>query len=162
MDVALRLCALCAVCCLLAGQEAVRGKLDMERMCMGYELWPLERRGFVSYLCTRDERGSLRRQLIVLFHFSSRLGYYNKNGTNGLLHLSFLLLEYLLLIVVEDHYDCNNRLLTIPFSAIFNGSRCNAIYLAYSVTLVSCAPLYCGQIGTLIDRIGVPEYAPGW
>lgn len=83
-----------------------------------------------------------------------------KNGTNGLLHLSFLLLEYLLLIVVEDHYDCNNRLLTIPFSAIFNGSRCNAIYLAYC--LVSCAPLYCGQIGTLIDRIGVPEYAPGW
>lgn len=37
-----------------------------------------------------------------------------KNGTNGLLHLSFLLLEYLLLIVVEDHYDCNNRLL-LPF-----------------------------------------------
>lgn len=66
-----------------------------------------------------------------------------KNGTNGLLHLSFLLLEYLLLIVVEDHYDCNNRLL-LPLlfpPYLTDPDAMQSIWLTQLLSCVMCAAL---------------------
>lgn len=120
---------------------------------MGCGLWPLERS--VSYRCTRDERGSLRRTSSYSFIFLHDL--IIKNGTNGLLLLSFPLLEYLLLIVVEDHDDCNNLLL-LPFRFPPYLTDPLAIYLMLSRGHV--CRLAADRLALLIDRIGVPEYVP--
>lgn len=120
---------------------------------MGCGLWPLERS--VSYRCTRDERGSLRRTSSYSFNFLHDL--IIKNGTNGLLLLSFPLLEYLLLIVVEDHDDCNNLLLLrFRFPPYLTDPV--AIYLMLSQSYVY--RLAADRLALLIDRIGVPEYVP--
>lgn len=120
---------------------------------MGCGLWPLERS--VSYRCTRDERGSLRRTSSYSFIFLHDL--IIKNGTNGLLLLSFPLLEYLLLIVVEDHDDCNNLLL-LPFRFPPYLTDPIAIYLMLSQSYVY--RLAADRLALLIDRIGVPECVP--
>lgn len=122
-------------------------------MCMGCGLWPLERS--VSYRCTHDERGSLRRTSSYFFIFLHDL--IIKNGTNGLLLLSFPLLEYLLLIVVEDHDDCNNLLLLrFRFPPYLTDPV--AIYLMLSQNYV--CRFAADRLALLIDRIGVPEYVP--
>lgn len=126
---------------------------------MGCGLWPLERS--VSYRCTHDERGSLRRTPSYFFIFLHDL--IIKNGTNGLLLLSFPLLEYLLLqvIVVEDHDDCNNLiLLRFRFPPYLTDPV--AIYLIYMLSQSSSYVyrLAADRLALLIDRIGVPEYVP--
>lgn len=124
-------------------------------MCMGCGLWPLERS--VSYRCTRDERGSLRRTSSYSFIFLHDL--IIKNGTNGLLLLSFPLLEYLLLIVVEDHDDCNNLLL-LPSRFPPYLTDPVAIYLIYMLSRSHVSRFAADRLALLIDRIGVPEYVP--
>lgn len=119
---------------------------------MGCGLWPLERS--VSYRCTHDERGSLRR---TSYFFIFLHDLIIKNGTNGLPLLSFPLLECLLLIVVEDHDDCNNLLLLrFRFPPYLTDPV--AIYLMLSQSYVY--RLAADRLALLIDRIGVPEYVP--
>lgn len=124
-------------------------------MCMGCGLWPLERS--VSYRCTFDERGSLRRTSSYYFIFLHDL--IIKNGTNGLLLLSFPLLEYLLLIVVEDHDDCNNLLL-LPSRFPPYLTDPVAIYLIYMLSRSHVCRFAADRLALLIDRIGVPEFVP--